>query len=188
MALPDDYQEVMEMMDDDFEARINQLQKGTQWKELKPKRISTPKRSSKPSSESSKQRDTDFSCEASSEESDSGKDKSRQSLYHPAALPPIPPQQRKRRFKKAVRNYHAATHGSTTHHMKNSLTHIEMDESIYIFPENPMSQSLSASFFGSKTPFSSSKRKHEKQRIHRSASDYVNLSWNLESKQFFYNF
>uniref|UniRef100_A0AC34GAK9 Uncharacterized protein n=1 Tax=Panagrolaimus sp. ES5 TaxID=591445 RepID=A0AC34GAK9_9BILA len=119
-----------------------------------------------------------------------GKDKSRQSLYDPAALPPIPPQQRKRRFKKAVRNHHgsiatapsaAGSHGSSTI-MKNSLTNIGMDESVYIFPENPMSQSLSASFFGSKTPFSSSKRKHEKQRIHRSASDYANLSWNLEMK------
>uniref|UniRef100_A0AC34FXQ9 Uncharacterized protein n=1 Tax=Panagrolaimus sp. ES5 TaxID=591445 RepID=A0AC34FXQ9_9BILA len=117
------------------------------------------------------------------------KDKSRQSLYDPAALPPIPPQQRKRRFKKAIRNHHgsigtapsaAGSHGSVTI-MKNSLTNIGMDESVYIFPENPMSQSLSASFFGSKTPFSSSKRKHEKQRIHRSASDYANLSWNLEN-------
>jgi hypothetical protein len=198
MALPDDYQEVMEMMmDDEFEARIQQLQKGTQWKELKTKRISTPKRNnsypiSKPSSECSKQRDTDFSCEASSEESDSGKDKSRQSLYDnvggtaAAALPPIPPQQRKRRIKKVVRNHAADSIASAaavpqSHAMKNSLTNIGMDESVYIFPENPMSQSLSASFFGSKSSFSSAKRKHEKQRIHRSASDYVNLSWNLEN-------
>jgi hypothetical protein len=69
--------------------------------------------------------------------------------------------------------------------MKNSLTNVGMDESVYIYAENPMSQSLNASFFGTKgstfSTTSSSKRKHEKQKIHRSASDYVNLSWNIEN-------
>uniref|UniRef100_A0AC34PVP1 Uncharacterized protein n=1 Tax=Panagrolaimus sp. JU765 TaxID=591449 RepID=A0AC34PVP1_9BILA len=158
---------VMEMMDSDavFAKKIDELRNGTNWKELKKKnkKVSVLKEKSGKVAVGD-----DESCEASSEESDSGRKKmdvsSTASSMAAAALPPIPGQ-RKRKIKKAVRSG------------KNSLSSIAMDESIYI-PSN-QTNLMSQSFNDSSTRRGTfPKRKLDKLRMNRSFSDHFSLNLN----------
>ncbi|KAE9552600.1 hypothetical protein FO519_004182 [Halicephalobus sp. NKZ332] len=180
-----DFNEVISMLDDEsenlFNLKLEQLQKGTHWKELKSKnkRISTPRRSLPGFLD----RDHDKSREASSEESDSGKNKNsilnKNINPNPAALPPVPG--RKRRFKKVIKNKEK---GGSMEILKNSLSNVAMDESIYVYTgsNDLMSQSLNSSFNDSNSRRTIlSKRKFDKTRMHRSASDHVNINLSINN-------
>uniref|UniRef100_A0A7E4VIJ5 KASH domain-containing protein n=1 Tax=Panagrellus redivivus TaxID=6233 RepID=A0A7E4VIJ5_PANRE len=172
-----DFDEVMAMLDgDDLDLMVERLRNGTQWRELKmkPKRVSTPRRSIQ-----SSLRSEDNSREASSEgESD------RCSLAESGMNSSLTA--RKRRYKKATRHSLPSGVGSPMSSsftsMKQSLTNVGMDESIYIFNDpipDAMSQSVNATFNGASRKHTLPKRKLHRNRMHQSLSDHADLAFSM---------
>uniref|UniRef100_A0A914C3N9 KASH domain-containing protein n=1 Tax=Acrobeloides nanus TaxID=290746 RepID=A0A914C3N9_9BILA len=187
-SVQDDYQDVLNMLENQetqFSLNLERLKQGTQWRELK----STTKRVSISSSKNSLRRSLPSenvdkaSCDASSEESDElplAESSTSSFLTAENALT------RKRRHRKG--NLVGANTPNSIRGFPQSLSNADMDQSIYIYNadmeiseggsasgNNLMTQSLNLSVKSG----NSGRRKLYRRKMHRSASDTMNLSLNL---------